>query len=89
MNYEKTTKRGPRGRSPLSVFLTILVIAAIAVGAAAAGIYYSGIRYIKMNTEDGGTVKFFGRVDSEGDPMTGKLYYSSGITAEVESNSRN
>ena len=84
MDDNNKPKRAKKHRSTLSVVLTILIIAAIAVGIIAAAIYFSGIRYISMNTEDGGTVKFFGRVDSEGDPLTGKLYYSSGVTAEVD-----
>ena len=73
MNYEQTNKRSRRHRSDFSVILTIIIIAAVMVGGVVAGIYFSGIRYIKMNTEDDGTVKFFGKVDAESNPLTGQL----------------
>ena len=78
MDYNKTPKRAKKHRSFAAILLMILIIAAIAVGIIAAGIYFSGIRYISVNTEDGGTVKFFGRVDSSGVPQTGKLRLQTG-----------
>ena len=60
---------------------TIQRLASCAVFAA---IYASGLRYIKLNTEIGGYVKFFGTVDSEGKPYKGDLYYSDGTTAKVD-----
>ena len=84
MDYTKTNRRARRHRSTLSVFLTILIIAAICVGIIFAAIYFSGIRRISINTEDGGTIKYFGRVDQDGNPLVGKLYYSNGLTADVD-----
>lgn len=84
MDYKTPPRRVRRHRSALSIFLTILIIAAVTVGVIAAGIYFSGIRYITSNTEDGLTIKYFGRVDKDGSLLTGKLYYSDGMTAEVD-----
>ena len=84
MDYKTPPRRVRRHRSALSIFLTILIIAAVTVGVIAAGIYFSGIRYITSNTEDGLTIKYFGRVDKDGTLLTGKLYYSDGMTAEVD-----
>ena len=84
MDYKTPPRRVRRHRSALSIFLTILILAAVTVGVIAAGIYFSGIRYITSNTEDGLTIKYFGRVDKDGTLLTGKLYYSDGMTAEVD-----
>ena len=58
----------------LSVFLVILTFAAL---------YFSGIRYLKKNFDDGSYVKFLGKVDDFGAPVSGKLYYSDGSTAKI------
>ena len=84
MDYKTPPRRVRRHRSALSIFLTILIIAAVTVGVIAAGIYFSGIRYITSNTEDGLTIKYFGRVDKDGTLLTGQLYYSDGMPAEVD-----
>ena len=63
--------------------ITVL-IAIICVAITFLGIYLSGIRYIKIDTDGGGYIKFFGRVDSLGAPSQGRLYYSDGTTAEVD-----
>ena len=69
-------------RSTASILLIITAIAVAVLIAAAAFIYFAGIRYIRYNYEDG-YVKYFGRVDENGDPLSGTLVYESGVRAKV------
>ena len=48
----------------VAVFLVILTFAAI---------YYSGIRYLKKDFDDGSYIKFLGKVDETGTPISGTL----------------
>lgn len=59
----------------VSVFLVIVTFL---------GIYLSGIRYLKKSFNDGSYIKFFGKVDKDGYPISGKLYYSDGNRAEID-----
>lgn len=77
-------KRPKRHLSTARILLYTFIAALICVAAVFAAIYASGLRYIKLNTEIGGYVKFFGTVDSEGKPYKGDLYYSDGTTAKVD-----
>ncbi len=82
-----TTPKRRRARRHLStsqILLITLAIAIVCVIAVFVAIYLSGLRYIKLNTEIGGYVKFFGTVDKEGSPYRGDLYYSDGTTAKVD-----
>ena len=46
-------------------------------------VYISGVRYIKVNVTDELYVKFFGKIDDEGEPYKGKIIYSDGVSANV------
>ena len=76
-------RKAKRRLSTAQILIITLVIAAVAVGAVFAAIWFSGLRYIKKDYDDGSFIKFFGIVDDNGEPMTGRLYFSSGGTAEV------
>ena len=79
-NSRNTT---PKKKSPLNVFMIILFAAVLCLCIVVVCVYMSGIRYICLSTVDGGTVKYFGKVSSDGSLSRGKLYYSDGITADV------
>ena len=64
-------------------FLLIITgIAAAVLGLAVLFVHLAGIRYIRYNYEEG-YIKYFGRVDAEGQPLSGKLVYENGIRATV------
>ncbi len=77
-------KRPKRHLSTARILLYTFIAALICVIIVFAAIYASGLRYIRLNTEIGGYVKFFGTVDGEGNPYKGDLYYSDGTTATVD-----
>ena len=77
-------KRPKKHLSTAQILLYTFIAAVICVIAVFAAIYASGLRYIKLNTEIGGYVKFFGTVDADGNPYRGDLYYSDGTTAKVD-----
>ena len=77
-------KRPKKHLSTAQILLITFIAALICVILVFVAIYASGLRYIKLNTEIGGYVKFFGTVDSEGSPYKGELYYSNGTTATVD-----
>ena len=82
-----TAPRRKRPKKHLSTAQSLLytfIAALICVVLVFAAIYASGLRYIKLNTEIGGYVKFFGTVDADGNPYRGDLYYSDGTTAKVD-----
>ena len=59
-------------RSTASILLIITAIAAAVLIAAAVFVYFAGIRYMRYNYE-AGYIKYFGRVDENGDPLSGTL----------------
>ena len=61
----------------------ILVLALIFVATAYLVIYLSGYRIIRYAAPDGET-RFFGKVDKNGDPQTGKVYFANGMTANFD-----
>ena len=67
-------KRGGAGKVILIIVICALLSLLIIFGV----IMMTGTRYIIQETEDGMTVKFFGKVDKSGDTYSGKLYYSNG-----------
>ena len=69
-------------RSTASILLIITAIAAAVLIAAAVFVYFAGIRYMRYNYE-AGYIKYFGRVDDNGDPLSGTLVYESGVRAKV------
>ncbi|MBQ8576530.1 MAG: hypothetical protein IJ449_00965 [Clostridia bacterium] len=77
-------KRPKKHLSTAQILLYTFIAALICVVLVFAAIYASGLRYIKLQTEIGGYVKFFGTVDGEGNPYKGDLYYSDGTTAKVD-----
>ncbi|MBP3917663.1 MAG: hypothetical protein J6I50_00650 [Clostridia bacterium] len=80
----RRTRRPKKHLSTAQILLYTLIAALVCVILVFAAIYASGLRYIKLNTEIGGYVKFFGTVDSTGNPFKGDLYYSDGTTAKVD-----
>ncbi len=89
MNNEQQAAplRRRQGNGTGKIFLTTFLIALGCVLAILLILYLCGIRYISIRTEvgsSGGTVKFFGRVDADGAPYSGNLFYSNGVTAEVD-----
>ncbi len=77
-------KRPKKHLSTAQILLYTFIAALICVVLVFAAIYASGLRYIKLNTEIGGYVKFFGTVDGQNNPYKGDLYYSDGTTAKVD-----
>ena len=77
-------KRPKKHLSTGQILLFTLILALLCVVGVFAMFYLSGLRYIKINTEIGGYVKFFGTVDAENAPYRGDLYYSDGSTAKVD-----
>lgn len=58
----------------------VAIIAAVLI---VAGIYFAGVRYMRVNVTDSLYVKFLGQVDDNGQPYKGRIIYSDGISAEV------
>jgi hypothetical protein len=56
----------------LVFFLVILVIKMM------------GLRYIELTRDDGTVVKFTGWISEVGTPVSGKLYFSDGVSASIE-----
>ncbi len=77
-------KRPKKHLSTAQILFITFIAALICVILVFIAIYASGLRYIKLNTEIGGYVKFFGTVDGDGNPYKGELYYSDGTTATVD-----
>ena len=80
----KPQRRVKRRVSTASILLVIFIFAVLAVIAVFVVAWNMGIRYLKVEYDDGSFIKFFGRVDDHGDPYTGKLYFSTGGTAKVD-----
>lgn len=75
--------RRRQGNGTGKIFLTTFLIALGCVLVILLILYLCGIRYTSIRTEIGGYVKFFGKVDADGSPYKGNLFYSNGVTAEV------
>ena len=74
-----------RHRSFRSIFVTVLICAVMAVIVVLLVAYFIGLRYVSLETADGGHVKFFGWVDQDdGTPLRGKIVYSIGLIADVD-----
>ena len=58
MNYEQTNARPQNRRNPISTILIMIIVAAIVIATAVSIVWFSGIRYFKINTEDGGNRQF-------------------------------
>ena len=82
VNGVKTGHR--RRRSPAFIILTTVLSALFLVALSFLIIYMSGIRYLVMDTGSDSYIKFFGRVDSDGHPVSGNLYYSDGLSAKID-----
>lgn len=65
----------------LAIVLTALVAVAVTIGI----IINSGARYTTYPTSEHGDIRFVGKVDKDGVPTEGTVYYSDGLTAEVSS----
>ncbi len=63
--------------------IIIFVLAVLFVAAAYLSVYLSGYRIIKYKSPDGET-KFFGKVDKEGYPSTGTVYFANGEKAQID-----
>ena len=70
--------------NPVVYFLLMILAAALIVGAVIFTVYKSGLRYITINTGEHGVIKFIGRVDGSGDPVSGNVYFADGSTGELE-----
>mgnify|MGYP004553693093 CR=1 FL=1 len=80
----ETRYRQKKHHSTAFVVTTTFLVAVFLVIVTFVAIYMSGIRYLKNGFDDGSYVKFFGKVDKEGFPVSGKLYYSDGKTATID-----
>ena len=79
---KKYYRRPHRPTLGVRVFIA-LMCALLAFLLAVVVAYYCGYRYICIEREDGELVRFVGRVDATGTPYAGRLYYSSGIKAKI------
>lgn len=89
MTYEydpnrKPTRRRKRVSTGNIILITVGAAALCAVLVFAFFHYGLGLTYVKINTQIGGYVKFFGYVDSDNKPSKGDLFYSDGTTAKVD-----
>ncbi|MCR4682602.1 MAG: hypothetical protein K5647_04615 [Clostridiales bacterium] len=73
-----------RKKLPFKVRLLIVFgVAAVAVFAAIAAVYLAGYRYITCHRLNGTDVKFVGKVDKEGKPLSGMIIYPDMSRAKV------
>ena len=89
MTYEYDPNRKPARRkkrmSTSNIVLITVGAAALCVVRVFAFFHYGlGLTYVKINTQIGGYVKFFGYVDDNKTPTKGDLFYSDGTTAKVD-----
>ena len=75
--------RPRKHHSTAAVLLIITGIAAAVLALCVLFLWLSGIRYIRVD-HAGGYVKYFGRVDDAGDPVSGTLVYENGVRARVD-----
>lgn len=80
----QTRRRPKKHRSFKQVFTTTLICAAVSVAAIVMVLFFCGVRYLSLETADGGNIKFFGMVDKSGAPKSGKIVYSIGLYADVD-----
>lgn len=72
-----------RSISLKNFILLVLLASLLLVGSLFAALYFSGLRWLSYNTDEHGTVRFVGRVDRNGDPVSGKVYYPDGSSAKL------
>ena len=72
-----------RVKKTILTVIIILALTALFVGAAYLTVYLSGYRVIRYKSPDGET-RFFGKVDKEGLPKKGTVYFASGETAKID-----
>ena len=73
-----------RSRISFPKLMAIIIASAAALLVIALVVaYLCGVRYITSETGDGLDVRFFGVVDSEGQPTSGVINYSDGKSAKV------
>ncbi len=66
----------------LKKFLLLIPLAAVAlVLIVYAAIWYSGTRYVRYESEEYGKIRFIGKLNEDGVPADGKVYYSDGKKA--------
>lgn len=71
-------------RFSLRIYLVAIILTALAAVAVTIGIITSsGARYTTYPTSEHGKIKFVGKVDKDGAPIEGTVYYADGLTAEV------
>lgn len=63
--------------------LLVLLTSAALVGAVASILWISGLRLVSITTDEHGRSRFVGKVDDDGMPKSGKVYYSDGSTASL------
>ena len=68
---------------PWQIFVISALFALILLLTTFLVIYSMGYRYFKTRTDDG-YIKFLGKVNSSGTPISGTLYYSNGIKGEID-----
>ena len=64
-----------KNNSTFNIIMAIIAAAAICLLFFILCIYLSGTRFISLKTDDGGTVKYFGKVDSNDQLTDGKVYF--------------
>lgn len=64
--------------------MIILALAVLFAGVAFAIVYFSGYRQITFTDNDGKVTKFIGKVDENGDPFVGNVYFPDGTKAKID-----
>lgn len=68
------------------LYLIAIVITALLAALITGGVLLnSGLRYTTYPTSEHGDIKFVGKVDKNGIPIKGTVYYADGLTAKVSS----
>ncbi len=76
-NRIKKIKKFSPAKYLVAIGITAILLVLILVGI----IHFSGVRYVKYDI-DGMTIKFLGKTDSNGNYLSGDVYYSDGTRAE-------
>ena len=78
IKYSKKKHRSPAKTIGFAALIAVglLIITFIVI-------YAMGYRYMKADTENG-YIKFFGKVNGSGTPVSGTLYYSDGTKGEID-----
>ena len=71
-------------RSAGFIIFSTLIAAVALVIVTLIVIYSLGYRYLKKDFSDGRYIKFVGKVDGNGSPVAGRLYYSDGTQAKFD-----